>query len=319
MLRFTLALMLAACIALVLALSNWRREAPPPAGASVPTAAAKAAVDAHPARRRAPAAAAGDSLRGTAADGAVTLNAAGKAVPDRAMRRLFDYFLTRLGERPPAAIRDDLRRHLQPRVSAPTVSQVLAWFDAYVALERESAALGVGGDLRTDLQRRRELRQRRLGAAVAQAWYGEDERRLEHAIARQALLREPGLTPVQRAARLRALDVAYGLDLDPSRTDSEAVVLAMRQNAQFDAQGVAPERRYAAREAAFGTEAAHRLAALDQRRAHWNRRVAAYRQQRARVLADRGLDEAQRQARLAALLAPFDASERLRIEALTRD
>ncbi|KRD72764.1 lipase secretion chaperone [Lysobacter sp. Root983] len=319
MLRFTLVLMLAAGLALVLGLSGRSRETTPALTPAPPSAAANAAADARMGRPPAAAAAADDSLRGTGVDGGLTLNAAGKAVPDRAMRRLFDYFLTRLGERSPATIRDDLRRHLQPRVGAAVLAQVLAWFDAYVALERESAALGASGDLSADLQRRRELRRRRLGATVAQAWYGEDERRLEHAIARQALQRDRGLAPAQRATRLRELDAAYGLDLDATRTEGDTVALAMRQSARFEAEGAAPERRYAEREAAFGREAAQRLGELDLRRAQWNRRVAAYRVARSQVLADRGLSAAQRQARLAALLAPFDARERLRIEALTRN
>lgn len=319
MLRFTLALLLAAAVAVVLGLSGWRREAAPARASVPPAATAKAVADALTGRPHAAATSAGDSLRGTAVDGALTLNAAGKAVPDRAMRRLFDYFLTRLGERSPATIRDDLRRHLQPRVGAAALAQVLAWFDAYVALERESAALDTGRDLRADLERRRDLRRRRLGATVAQAWYGEEERRLEHAIARRALLHDRRLTPAQRAVRLHELDAAYGLAADPTRTESDTVARAMRQSAQFEAQGAEPERRYVEREAAFGPEAAQRLAELDQRRAQWNRRVAVYRAGRERVLADRSLDAAQRQARLATLLAPFDARERLRIEALTRD
>lgn len=317
MLRFTLVLMLAAGVVLAVALSGWRRETAP-ARAPVPSAANAQASAAAPASARRPAApaGAGDSLRDTAVDGALTLDAAGKPVVDRAMRRLFDYFLTRLGERDLAAIRNDLRRYLQPRLGAPAQAQVLAWFDAYVALERESAALGVGSDLRADLERRRELRRRRLGAAVAQAWYGEEELRLAQTIARQALLRDHGLTPAQRAARLRELEAAQS---DATRVESDNVTLAMRQSAQFEAQGIGPERRYAEREAAFGAPAAQRLADLDQRRAHWNRRVAEYRAGRERVLADRSLDAAQRQARLTALLAPFDARERLRVEALTRD
>lgn len=320
MLRFALALALAAGVALALGLSGWRREATPARTSVSATAPTRGLADAQAEpRARAAAAAAGDSLRGTEADGAVTLDAAGKPAIDRGLRRLFDYFLTRLGEREPAAIRDDLRRYLQPRLGAPALAQVLAWFDAYVALERESAALGAGGDLRADLERRRELRRRRLGEAVAQAWYGEDERRLEHAIARQDLLRDRSLTPAQRAQRLRELDAAQGLSADPTRGESEAVALAMRQSAQYEAEGVAPERRYAEREAAFGAPAAQRLGQLDQRRAQWNQRLNTYRAQRDRILADPGLSAAQRQARLAALLAPFDARERLRVEALTRE
>ncbi|RDZ29410.1 lipase secretion chaperone [Lysobacter silvisoli] len=268
--------------------------------------------------RAAPAAAARDSLRDTAVDGAIALDAAGKPRPDRAMRRLFDYFLTRLGERTPAQIRDALRLHLQPQLSAAALAQVLAWFDAYVALERESAALGVSQDLAADLRQRRELRRRRLGEAIAQAWYGEDERRLQLALAKQALAREAGLTPAQREQRLAELQAASGLPPDPTRDESQAVALAMQQSAQFEAQGVAPQQRYAQREAAFGAAAAQRLAELDARRERWNARLADYRAQRQRVLADTALDAAQRQARLDALLAPFDEAERRRLLAQTR-
>lgn len=259
-----------------------------------------------------------DSLQGTAVDGAIALDAAGKPVPDRAMRRLFDYFLTRLGERDLAAIRDDVRRHLQPRLGAAALAQVLAWFDRYVALERESAALGVGGDLRVDLQRRHALRRRHLGDAVALAWYGDDERALAVAIERRSLLRDPALSAQQRAQRLAALDQASGAATDASRTESRLVELVREQSAVFDAQATSPAQRMAEREALFGIAAARRLATLDTRRAQWDGRVSAYRDQRRRLLADTSLTAAERQRRLDGLLAGFNDNERRRVEALVR-
>ncbi|RNF86026.1 lipase secretion chaperone [Montanilutibacter psychrotolerans] len=259
-----------------------------------------------------------DSLQGTSVDGAITLDAAGKPVPDRAMRRLFDYFLTRLGERDLAAIRDDVRRHLQPRLGPAALAQVLAWFDRYVVLERESAALGVGGDLRADLQRRHALRRRHLGDAVALAWYGEDERALAVAIARREVLRDPALSPQQRAERLAQLDRASGAASDATRTESQLVELVREQSALFDAQATSPAQRMAEREALFGVAAARRLATLDARRAQWDGRVSAYRDQRRRLLADTSLSAAERQRRVDGLLAGFTGNERRRVEALAR-
>lgn len=259
-----------------------------------------------------------DSLHGTTVDGAITLDAAGRAQPDRAMRRMFDHFLTRLGERDLHVIRDDVRRHLQPRLAPSALAQTLTWFDRYVALEQESAALGVSGDPRADLQQRRALRQRRLGGEVATAWYGEDERQAEHALARQALAGDRSLDSDTRRERLAELEREQGAAQDATRTASDTVALAMAQSRRFAAAATPSSQRWAEREALFGAEAAGRLAALDTRRAEWNARVDAYRTQRQRILVDSRLSAAQRARALDALLAPFTPNERLRVDALTR-
>lgn len=234
------------------------------------------------------------------------------------MRRMFDYFLTRLGERDPGVIRDDLRRYLATRLAPPQATQTLAWFDRYVALEQESAALGTSDDPSGDLRHRQVLRRLRLGEAVAAAWYAEDERLAVFALARQSLVRDRTQDPDTRAYRLMKLEQQHGLTGDPTRTESDTAALAMLQSRQFAAAGTSPARRLVERTALFGTEAAQRLAALDARRDAWSARLAAYRLQRQRVLANDGLSEARRAQRLAGLLASFTPSERLRVEVLTR-
>lgn len=259
-----------------------------------------------------------DSLHGAVVDGAITPDSAGRPLPDRAMRRMFDHFLTRLGERDLHIIRDDLRHHLQPRLAASALAQTLAWFDRYVALEQESAALGVSHDARADLQRRRELRRLRLGEEVADAWYGEDERMADYALARQALAGDRALDSETRRHHLAELEQQQGMTPDATRVAGDTVVLAMAQSRQFEAAGTPSQQRWAEREALYGAEAAGRLAALDARRAEWNARLEGYRLQRQRILANRGLSAVQRAQELDALLAPFAPHERLRVEALTR-
>lgn len=260
-----------------------------------------------------------DSLRDTDVDGAVRVDAQGRPQPDRELRRLFDYFLSRTGEQSPEAIRVALIAHLQPRLGADALATVLAWFDAYVALERDSVVAGhEARDMTAAVARVRSLRRERLGAELAQAWYGEEERAYDDVLARRGLLADRSLDEATRARRLAELDAR----LDPQRqVVQEGLELdsAVRQSRDFELRQVDPATRYAEREALFGREAAQRLAALDARKAQWQERLRRYAAQRRRVLADTALSDSQRQQRMASLLQGFDANERRRVDVLTRN
>lgn len=249
-----------------------------------------------------------DALRDTQVDGAITLDAAGRPVADRAMRRLFDYFLIRIGERDLAGVRSDVQQHLRGQLAPAALAQVMAWFDAYVSLQRESAALGATDDLQADLQRRHELRRKRLGDAMAEAWFGEEERDAAYAIARRAVLRDPALDAASRKARLATLAKEYGRD-----EETDAAQLAIDVEALLDARQASASQRFAEREAMFGKDAAQRLADLDASRAQWNARIADFRARRDGILAHHGLSEAQRKEQVDALLSAFTPEERPRV------
>lgn len=73
----------------------------------------------------------------------------------------------------------------------------------------------------------------------------------------------------------------------------------------------------AARTAALGADAAARLAELDRAHAAWDAKLARFRGERAAVLADPRLDDAERGRRIDDLLArSFTAAARIRVEAL---
>ena len=78
----------------------------PPAGVAAPTAAGFA-MDSS-------------SLRGTEADGGVSLDASGNVVLDLRLRRLFDYYLSLIGERDRAQIRQLLDAYLLDHSSMTT-------------------------------------------------------------------------------------------------------------------------------------------------------------------------------------------------------
>ncbi len=312
----------------LLLLGRASREAAPPTVAPVAAVAASAADSAasrdavtSSAAQRPPQAVEtvrADSLRGSEVDGGVHLGADGRVVRDRGLRRLFDYFLARLGERSPERIREDLLHWLQqqPQLDAAARADVVALYDRYVELQRASAALGSSGDLQTDLQRLQALRERELGRELAQAWFGEEQDYAAQTIARLAVARDANLDPAARAQRLAEIDAGLDASQRAARADSTDFQGAVAQSRQFDAAAVSAEQRAEQRRLRWGDAAAMRLAELDQQEASWQLRLQAYAQAREQVFADRRLTPAQRETRLARLLDDFSDAERRRVLAL---
>ncbi|MCQ4165225.1 lipase secretion chaperone [Tahibacter harae] len=259
-----------------------------------------------------------DSLRGTEVDGRIRVDAAGNLAADRELRRLFDYFLARLGERNPEQIRADLLAWLQQQtaLSASVRAAVLHLFDRYVELQRASAALGRSGDLAADLERLRELRRRELGEELARAWFGEEEDYAALTAQRLALARDTGLDAATRSARLAELDAQLDPQQREVRAQSTDFQLALAQTAQLDAQQLSPAQRAQQRSELWGEAAAQRLGELDQQELDWNLRLRAYAQARERLLADSALAPSVREVKLQKLLQSFSETERRRVLAL---
>ncbi|MGH8081530.1 MAG: lipase secretion chaperone, partial [Lysobacter sp.] len=224
-----------------------------------------------------PAAGAGDSLRGTQVDGALHLDSRGRPIADRDLRRVFDYFLTRTGERSQQQIRIDLQAYLHPVLDPAALTQVMAWFDSYVALQQASVSQAqAGGDLREGVMRLRALRSERMGPQIAEAWWGDEDRYLDYTLARDDILADRGLDADQRAAKLRELDGS----LTPARLaqlqQDDTTGLIAAQQRDFAERKVPAGERFVERERTFGHEAAQRLADLDAKQAQWQQRLRDY-------------------------------------------
>lgn len=260
-----------------------------------------------------------DSLRGTEVDGEITLDADGRPMADRGMRRLFDYFLARIGEQTLPAIRASLSAHLLTQFHAPVVVAVLERYDAYVALTQDMAMLSPTGDDLKDAARLHDLRRARLGEAVAEAWYGDEERYLQATLARRAILADASLDDGDKASALAALDAALDPAQRAGRQQTDLMNDAVAQTERFDASSASAAERFAEREKAVGPEAAARLATLDAEHAAWNSRLAEFAAQRERVMANSSLSAQARELAVQSMLASrFDARERLRVDALMR-
>ena len=261
-----------------------------------------------------------DSLRGSDVDGGVTLDANGNPKADRALRRLFDYFLARIGERDAAMIRADLFAHLRDALHLDAMAQarVMDWFDRYVAVQRAAVEMARSGDLRRDAARLRDLHRGLLGDELARAWFGSEDDYAGYTAERLALAHDASLSAAAKAQRMVELESK----MDPlERENYHAATdfqIASMQSQQFEAAGTDAATRYVERAALWGEDAATRLGALDQAEADWNARIAAYARARDALLANTALNASAREAQLAALLNGFSEPERRRVLSLAQ-
>lgn len=256
------------------------------------------------------------SLRGSEVDGGLSLDATGRVVPDLAMRRLFDYHLSLIGERDPAQIRQLLQTYLQQRFGAAQAAEALAYFDRYAAYLKRLAEARIDALARPQdrFDRTVALRRELLGEALATAFFADEEALGRLTLARMRIAGDTALPADEKARRLAALDADAGY---AQRQEADTASLVAAQDGELARTHADPRERAEAREALWGKDAAERLAKLDEERARWNARIADYLQARARIDADPRLSEAARvQARAALRAQRFDAAEQRRIVSL---
>lgn len=256
------------------------------------------------------------SLRETEVDGGVLWNANGQVVLDQSMRRLFDYYLSLIGERDLVQIRILLKQHLLGKYSPANSDVVLQYFDRYTDYLNALTNLKIGNIVKPEerLQQVTALRKKMLGEEMATAFFAEEEALAILTLKRMAIANDKKPDADEKARLLDELDASEN---HSARTEADTAALITEQTRQLDASNLTEAQRAAEREALWGKEAAGRLAQLDQERTRWDARIENYLRARSRIDANRGLSSAARAQAIAALRAQqFDAAEQRRIASL---
>jgi lipase chaperone LimK len=229
------------------------------------------------------------SMEGTRPDGDIRQDAAGQLVVDAELGHLFDYYLAGLGEKDLGAIRMAIERELDRRLAAPAAVQAKRLLASYLDYKRALAgvekALPAEGDLAKAARARRDamhkLRPAYFSAQEIAGLFGFADAYDADALARLDVAQDNTLDTAQKAARLAALDKKLPSALREEREAPARVVNTEAAVQQLRKQGAGDDDVYRLRAAAFSPEAAGRLADLDREEADWQRRIAAYRAQRA--------------------------------------
>jgi len=231
------------------------------------------------------------SLAGTTPDGGATATADDALVLDPALIRLFDYYLTTVGERQISAIQAQVDHDLDGRLAPLAARQAKDLFARYVqfktALRAQHAAKPTGRSvdiLREGLRMMLALRATYFNDVESRALFGPQDAEASAALARMAIEQDPTLDAQQRRERLAALDARLPASVRAEREAPLAVVHLEDAAQQLRAQGGSEDDVYRMRAAATSPEAANRLADLDRDEAAWKARIAAYQAQRGTVM-----------------------------------
>ena len=271
----------------------------------LPAAAPRADTPASVAPEAAPALPA--SLAGTTPDGAARATADAVLVLDPSLIRLFDYWLTTVGEQPLASIRSQVEHDLDGRLGPRAARQAKDLFARYLrfkeALKTQRPAKPVGRSvdiLREGLRMMQALRASYFTEAESQALFGPQDAEASAALARMAVEQDPAIDAATRQQRLAELDARLPASVRDAREASMAVVHLEEAAQKIRAAGGSEDDVYRMRAAATSPEAANRLAEVDRDEAAWKARIATYQAERGAVLAAPG-DEAAHASAMAAL------------------
>ncbi|BCR24695.1 lipase secretion chaperone [Aquipseudomonas alcaligenes] len=263
------------------------------------------------------------SFAGTAVDGQFRLDDAGNLLISMDIRRIFDYFLSAYGEERIQTSIARLQAYIRSQLDEPAEGQALALLEQYLDYKRQLIQLEKDLPQMASLEamRQREQAVQNLRASIFspeahQAFFAQEEAYNQFTLQRLAIRHDPALNEQQKAEAMDRLRATLPEDMQEMLVPQLQAELR-QQTAALQAQGAAPEQIRQLRLQLVGAEATTRLEALDQRRQQWQQRLDAYRQEKARIEANSGLSEEDRQAAIASLAEErFDERERLRLDAV---
>ena len=243
-------------------------------------------------------------------------------VANEGLRELMDFFLTLTGEQDPARIRALFAAAATAQCAAVCAEQALAIYDHYLdylqAVTTASGDLRSTDDLRSRLQQVADIRSEFLGDSIAKSLFAAEDAYDNLRIAQWEIRTQSTLSAAEKNQALDALEINLPPDL-AAREQEKALLRSVRNlNRTLEEQQQDAAGRFAARAALLDVAAAERLQALDERRAQWDQRYQAYRQELA-AIDNAALDATDRESGIEQLrLRYFSAQESARVAALDR-
>ncbi len=241
------------------------------------------------------------------------------------LKRLFDYYLSAVGEQSIEVITQQIRGELERRLSTPQAAKAQRLLALYIEFKRELVRLDsqpqlVGNGvqaIRARMLAMQDLRSRFFNEEETQSMFGFEDAYDMDAIARLEISQNPALSALQKQQQLAAVDAAMPANLRRER-EASSVVVRMEQQAQdLRTKGGSEDDVYRMRAKEFDPQAAARLAEVDREELAWKARIARYQDERSKLLkAQANATESERQTVLAQLQQTyFTEAERPRLVA----
>ena len=241
------------------------------------------------------------SLQGTEVDGEIIIDANKQLIVTEGLRRLFDYFLSALGEEDESVIYARVERYIRTHTPEPAASQAVAIFDQYVAylkalpeIEKRYGNLQMQAtesgklDLNMVAQQKQDvarLRQQHFSKETISAFFGAQEDYDNYSIEMIKINQNEQLTDVQKDAARQDYISRMPNNLTKANIQQQANLNALiSRTEQMKAKGASAEELYKMRRELVGAPAAARLALVDQEDANFDQRFTQYQAQKQQFL-----------------------------------
>ncbi|MBI3231127.1 MAG: lipase chaperone [Burkholderiales bacterium] len=265
------------------------------------------------------------SLEGTRSDGDLKVATDDSLIVDAELGRMFDYYLSAIGEKSLDAIRAEAERELDRKLKPNAAKQAkrllgqyLDYKRALVDIEKDQKLAGsTAAIVRARLAAMQKVRAQFFTPQEAQGLFGFSDAYDMDAVARLEVADDKTLNDTQKKEKLAAIDAAMSPQLREEREAPLRIVKAEETVKAMRAQGATEQDVYRYRASTFSPEAAARLAEVDKEEAEWKARIAQYLGERKKIQAEMAQQpEATREAALQQLrLARFSAEEQSRLVA----
>ena len=270
------------------------------------------------------------SLKGTQVDGEIIIDENKQLVVTEGLRRLFDYFLSAIGEEDEAVIFARVESYIRHHTPEPAASQAVAIFSKYVAylkalpeIEKRYGNLQLQAtkngelDLNAIAQQKQDvanLRQQYFDKTTIEAFFGASDSYDDYSMEMVRINQNEQMSEAQKqAARQdyvsRLPDGAIKTNIMQQANLNEL----MARTEQMKAAGASPEALYNMRRELVGAPAAARLAQVDQQDADFDQRFKQYQTQKQQLLSQNA-DKAQAQTQIHQIEQQlFNETERKRL------
>ena len=254
------------------------------------------------------------SLQGTDVDGEIIIDENKQLVVTEGLRRLFDYFLSALGEEEEATIYARVESYIRSHTPEPAASQAVTIFDQYVAylkaipaIENRYGNLQLQAtksgelDLNVVTQQQQDvakLRQQHFDKETIKAFFGAEDEYDDYSLAMVKINQDKQLSDAQReAARQDYISRMPDNATKANITQQANLDELISRTEQMQAKGATAEELYSMRRELVGAPAAARLAQVDQQDANFDQRFKQYQTQKQRLLSENA-DKVQAQTQI---------------------
>lgn len=262
------------------------------------------------------------SLQGTEVDGEITINDKAQLVATRGLRRLYDYFLSALGEEDSETIDARVEAYILHTTPQPAANEAITLYHQYQTYLKQVNAIQSQFDKPTNFnealqkveqgelnieaiekqqQQVRALRSQLFNPKVEAAFFSTEDQLQAYNKQMLKIAQDKSLSNAEKQqAKQRYLQ-----NLPDSLTKKQAEQQAnlqqlMTRTEQMKKRGADEQQLLEMRTELVGIEAAHRLAELDKQNQDFDRRFESYQKQKQQITAS-SASPSEKQQQIAAL------------------